>query len=213
MKKLAYFCALLSVVGALSTAKADVQPIPSFDYWDASGPVLMSGSGQFFPDSYLAFPGPPSDEFTALVYITGYWDNTDQYQVYVNGSPVANGEIFPVTSQAIDYGDRGLYTTPASAYATTFGVCPTGCPALFSTTSVVVNFGDIITIQDTGPLFYDAAASAAAGTPQYDAFVGLTVAGLLATPEPSFDAILGLGLLGLLFVHRRQRRVPTHRHL
>ncbi len=172
----------------------------------SSGKVLMSGSGGFFPESFIAHPGPPSIEFGAALIITGYWDNTDQYQIYDNGVPLT---LTPsISSPPIDYGDTyGTFTTPAQALPYPFCVGQ-GCgPILFSQATFNVNFGDVITIQDVGPLYYDVAASAVAGTPEYDAQFGITFGYLVGfTPEPSFYVLLSAGLAALFFFHRRRTR-------
>jgi hypothetical protein len=164
-------------------AATNAATLPTFGTWYDSGLVLMPGPGTFFTDSIIA-------NQNTEVEITGYWDNTDRYEVFVNANLVLTTPAIVPPSAAIDYGDSfGIYTTPASALGS----------GLFSSGQFYVNSGDVITVEDIGPLFLDSAASANAGFPQYDAQVGLQ-----STPEPSSFAFLAGGIgIALALLRRR----------
>jgi hypothetical protein len=212
MKSVALLFTLLSASAAIP-ARADVVTLwPNWGVFSTEK-VLMPGSGGFFPDSFIPYPGPPIPGLLASVVITGYWDNTDQYKIYDNGALVTTtGPILPL-APPIDYGDTfGTFTTPDAAFPSSLAFCPSpGCiSALFSGAAINVRFGDVITIQDVGPLFYDAAASAAAGSPQYDAQVGIALEGLVSVqPEPSYYMILIAAVAALIVYRRRARAAPS----
>ena len=144
---------------------------------------LMQAPGEYFATTYAATQ-------TEAVEITGYWDNTDQYTVFVNGDLKL---ITPAIGGApIDYGDGGFYTDPGSAWGS----------GLFTEGILNVNAGDVISFQDVGPLFFDAFWTNQNGVNEYDAQVGVqAVAPITATvPEPCtlllFTTSAGIFLIG-----------------
>ena len=179
---------IVSVCAAILAAGANAATLPFSGTWYDSGLVLMPGTGTFFPDSITAAQ-------QTFVEITGYWDNTDQYQVFVNGNLVLTTPSISPPAPAIDYGDTFVtFTTPALAWGS----------GLFSAGLFSVNAGDVITLKDISPLFFDAAASETAGVSQFDAQVGLQAVSA-PVPEPSGLAFVAAGLCVVLAKRRRAR--------
>lgn len=165
---------LVLILGtAASTVLADPVPLSPGNTW-LEQYELMGASGETFAYQYIA----TQDE---TVLISGYYENTDQYQVLVNGSLALTTPAVP--GPAIDYGDSfGTYMDPSNA---TFD------SGLFSTGVLNVMANDVLTIVDIGPLYPDSGS--------FDAQVGLSVA-----PEPGTFAIAGLALLSMLALVRRR---------
>jgi hypothetical protein len=140
---------------------------------------LMQASGETFATEYTVTAAE-------TVLITGYYENTDQYQVYVNGSlALATNAI---GGPAIDFGDSfGTYTDPSTAYGS----------GLFSQGEFTVAANDTIKIVDIGPLYPDPPQ----GAGEFDAQVGLQ-----AVSEPASMAMVALGILGVALTRKRRRR-------
>jgi PEP-CTERM motif len=166
--------ASVTVFAAISSA----DPLSIDGMWHTQF-QLMQASGETFATEYTA-----SDAETVL--ISGYYENTDQYQVYVNGALDLTTNA--ISGAAVDYGDNfGTYTDPSTAYGS----------GLFSQGEFMVAADDVIKIVDIGPLFADPAQ----GPGEFDAQVGL-----MAVPEPAFVAIAGLAIAGFSLIRRRGSR-------
>ena len=178
MKRLIVRFGLVCACGLAAAAAGGAATLPTDGSWYDSGLVIMPGPGTFFPDSITATAA-------AIVDITGYWDNTDQYDVFVNGNLVLATPSISPPGPPTDYGDSfGTYTTPALAWGS----------GLFSSGTFQVQSGDVITIEDIGRMFPDPAFGG------FDAQVGL-----FAVPEPADFALTALGLMGV-GVWRLRRR-------
>lgn len=158
------FCAVLA-------AEAGPVTLP-VSTW-VSEPFTLMPSGGFFPDVYIA-------SMDGSLLLTGYYVTGDYYRVYVNGNlALTTSQVLPTD---VDYGDRtpSLYTDPASAYRS----------GLFSTGSVAVHAGDMITIAD----LYPPGGIGEAAVQQ-------------VTPEPGTVLLLGCGFLAVLALRRAGRSI------
>ena len=137
----------------------------------------MGASGETFSTTYTATQNE-------AVLITGFYENTDQYKVFVDGSLALTTPPVPVP--AVDYGDTyGTYTDPGSAWQS----------GLFSKGTFYVSADDTISIEDIGPLFPSTYSPGS-----FDAQVALQ-----AVPEPVCLTVFGLGALVAGFGLRRKR--------
>ncbi len=180
MKTIKLSCSIFACLTvALTSVSADTLSIDGV--WHTQY-ELMGASGEYFSTSYTATQ-PESVE------VTGYWDNTDQYNVYVDGSLVLTTPSAPGSTVPIDYGDTfGTYTDPSTAWNS----------GLFSQGIFTVNDNDVILIQDIGPLFPDPAMAS------NDAQVGLQA--IAPIPEPASAVLMVLSFAVLVFSLRVFRK-------
>lgn len=170
---------LVSVLVALTISSAlpvlaDPIPLSPNGLWSAQY-ELMGASGETFAYEYVA-----TQNETLL--ISGYYENSDRYRIFVDGSLALTTTVPP--GPITDYGDKsGLYTEPSNA---------TFSSGLFSTGVLNVTTGDVLSIVDIGRLYPDGGS--------FDAQVGI-----LAAPEPGTVALVGWCLASVIAFWRRRR--------